>query len=139
MPFEEEPSLDHSQRRFAFLRPYSSLAEVLNDHELASLGDSYANFIFSIVLSNKKGKASGAKVKGSVLANALRKAGLRKHLPSRMTKHMLADAAEALMIYGWLRNCTSIMESVATIQKAEDSVEGFSLLLAAIKNRVTFP
>lgn len=127
-----------NRRSFVFLKGYRNLNEVLTDHELASLGDSYANFVYSIALSNQKGKPLGVKVKGSILAEAIRKAGLRKILPSRMTRHMLADAAEALLVYGWLNNYTSISESVEILQKTDDPIAGFGLLLATIKNRATF-
>ena len=126
-------------RAFRFIRPYKDLTEVLSDHKLASLGDSYINFVYSLVLSNHTGKPSGAKVKGAALAEALRKARLRDFLPSRMTKHMLADAAEALIVYGWLHNCITLQESVAILGKSQDLVEGLSKLLVTVKNRITFP
>lgn len=123
----------------AFLKAYENLAEVLTDHKLAALGDSYVNFAFSLSASIRKRKPSGVKVKGSLLAEALRKAGLREYLPSRMTKHMLADAAEALIVYGWLSNCITLEESVSLMGKTEDPVEGLSSLLLTIKNRITLP
>lgn len=128
-----------SARAFPFIRYCRDLTEVLSDHQLASLGDSYVNFVYSLALSNQTGKPSGAKVKGTVLAEALRKAGIRGFLPSRMTKHMLADAAEALIVYGWLRNCLTIQESVAMLEKPQDPVEGLCKLLVTVKNRITFP
>jgi hypothetical protein len=109
------------------------------DHSLASLGDSYINFVYSIALSNRKNEPLGTKVKGSLLAEALRKAGLRACLPSRMARHALADAAEALILYAWLSNSLSLDESVAIIGKNADLVEGLSLLLIAAKERITFP
>jgi hypothetical protein len=78
-------------------------------------------------------------VKGSVLAEALRKAGLRECLPSRMSRHSLADAAEALIVYAWLNRCVSLDESVAMIGTKSDPVDGLSELLAKIKRRITFP
>lgn len=123
--------------RFAWGR--RSLSEVLIDHSLASLGDSYINFVYSLVVSNRRTKPSGTKVKGSMLAEALRKAGLRGYLPSRTSRHSLADAAEALILYAWLSNCVSLDEGVAIIAKEEDPVKGLSQLLTVIKNRITFP
>jgi len=125
-------------RAFSFIKTYRNITEVLTDHKLASLGDTYINFVYSLALSNKKGKPSGAKVKGSVLAEALKKAGLREHLPSRMTRHMLADAAEALIVYAWLHNYITLDESVAIIEKTNDLTDGLSQLLATIKSRVKF-
>jgi hypothetical protein len=126
-------------RKFSFQTARRSLAEVLADHSLASLGDAYVNFVYSLVLSNKNRKPIGAKVKGSTLAEALRKAGLRDNLGSGMTRHTLADAAEALIAYAWLNSCITIDESVAIINKCEDPVEGLSLLLETAKKRATFP
>lgn len=123
---------------FFFQTVHRSLAEVLGDRDLASLGDAYVNFAYSLALSNRRGKPSGMRVRGSVLAEALRKAGLRDCLGSRMTRHALADAAEALIVYAWLNGCITLDESVAVMGRAEDAVEGLSELLATVKNRVTF-
>jgi hypothetical protein len=111
---------------------------VLKDHDLASIGDTYINFVYSLALSNKRGKPSGAKVKGSVLAEALKKAGLKGHTPPRMSRHMLADAAEALIVYAWLHDYITLNENVAILEKANDPIESFSQLLAIIKNRIKF-
>lgn len=125
-----------SNSRFFFLKPYKTLTEVLTDHNLASLGDAYVNLVYSLALSSRNSKPFGAKVKGKLLAEAIRKAELRGHLPSRMTRHKLADAAEALMIYAWLNRCISLEESVTVLQRNEDQVEGFRQLLAMVKTRV---
>lgn len=120
---------------FLFTRTYDNLAEVLMDYELASLGDAYINFVYSLALSNRKREAIGVKVKGSVLAEALRKAGLRENLPARMSRHALADAAEALIVYGWLNGYVALEESVAILEKADDPIEGFNQLLIQTKSR----
>jgi len=125
-------------RKFTFLKTHRNLTEVLTDHRLASLGDAYINFAYSLALSDRNGFPSGAKVKGSVLAEALRKAGLREHLSSRMTRHALADAAEALLVYAWLQNYITLDETVTTLQKKEDCVEGLCLLLTTIRSRIKF-
>ena len=116
-----------------------SLREVLIDHDLASLGDSYANLIFSLAISNRKGQPVGIKVKGSILASALRKAGLREELPSRMSTHTLADAAEALLVYAWLSDKIGIGESVQIITKEKEPIDGLTKLLKVTKERITFP
>ena len=126
-------------RAFSFRTVRGSLAEVLTDHDLASLGDAYVNFTFSLALSDKRRKPLGVRVKGTVLAEALRKAGLRYNLGSRMSRHALADAAEALIVYAWLNGCITLDESVTIISKSKDAVEGASELLATAKRRVTFP
>jgi hypothetical protein len=131
-------TLKKNDTTFAFNKKCSSLTEVLIDHNLASLGDTYINFAYSLALSNRRGKPSGTKVKGSVLAEALKKAQLREHLPARMTRHLLADAAEAIIVYAWLNSYVTLEETVATLEKTDDPVEGFSELLAKIKNRAKF-
>jgi hypothetical protein len=123
---------------FRFTPIHKSMTEVLTDHNLASFGDSFANFIYSLALSNRGGKPSGAKVKGELLEKAIRGAGLRDYLPSRMTRHTLADAAESLLAYAWLNNYVTIEESVAMLSKTDDAVEGFAKLLAKIKSRIKF-
>jgi hypothetical protein len=129
-------SLKQNKRTFSFTKNYKGPKEILANHELASLGDAYINFVYSLALSNRKGKPSGAKVKGKALAEALKKAGLRKHLPSRMTRHMLADAAEALIVYAWLCNHITLEESIKILEKNEDLVDALTQLLITIKNRI---
>jgi hypothetical protein len=124
---------------FSFTETSKGLTELLVDHGFASLGDAYVNFIGSLVLSNKVGKPSGMKIKGSVLAEAVRKAGLRECLPSRMSRHALADAAEALIVYGWLNGLVTVGESVRIVGKDGDMTEGFAQLLLTTKRRATFP
>lgn len=129
----------NSKRQFRFVKEHKSLTEVLMDHELASLGDSYINFVYSLTLSAKTGKPSGAKVKGDVLAEAVRTAKLRDFLPSRMSRHALADAAEALVVYAWLQRRMSVEESAAMIAGGKDTAEGMVKLLSAAMKRTTFP
>ncbi len=136
--YTEMLALKKTDRTFSFTKNYRNIAEVLTDHRLASLGDTYINFIYSLALSNRRGKPSGAKVKGSALAEALRKAGLREHLPSRVTRHMLADAAEALIVYAWLNNYITLDESVAVLEKTNNLVDSLSQLLTTIRNRIKF-
>jgi hypothetical protein len=115
---------------------HDSLAEVLTDHKLAALGDAFINFAYSLALSNKRGVPSGAKLEGSLLAEGLRRAGLRPYIASRVTRHVLADAAEALIVYAWLRNCITLEESVALLEKNEDLAEGIRELLEKIIHRI---
>ncbi|MEM3700435.1 MAG: ribonuclease III family protein [Candidatus Bathyarchaeia archaeon] len=130
--------MKENKRALLFTKSYGSLKEVLVDHDLASLGDAYINFVYSLALSKRKGKPSGERVKGTVLSEALRKAGLRRYLPSRMTRHLLADAAEALIVYAWLCNCITWEENVAILEKNADLVDALTQLLMMIKKRVKF-
>ena len=126
-------------RTFRFQTVRGSIAEVVSDRGLASLGDAYVNFVYSLALSNSRGKPLGARVRGGMLAEAVRKAGIRPFLGSRMTRHGLADAAEALLVYGWLNGFITLDECVSAVEKAKDASEGFNALLATVKNRTTFP
>lgn len=125
-------------KSYAFVKTYKNLTEVLIDHKLAALGDAYVNFVYSLALSESKGIPFGVRVKGSVLAKAVKKVGLREYMPSRTSRHRLADAAEALTVYAWLCHYITLEECVTALQKNEDSVESFSYLLSIIKERVKF-
>ncbi|MEM3705257.1 MAG: ribonuclease III family protein [Candidatus Bathyarchaeia archaeon] len=130
--------MNGKSKTFPFVRTYKNLSEVLTDHKLASLGDAYVNFVYALVLSNKRRVPSGAKVKGSILAEAIKKAALREFLPSKMERHSLADAAEALIVYAWLHNIVALEESVSVLEKFDNPVEGFSQLLMEIKSKIRF-
>ncbi len=117
---------------------YKSLHEILMDHKLAALGDAYVNFIFSLALTRRSGEPKGSKVDSRVLAEALKRAGLRNLLPSRISRHVQADAAEAVIVYAWVQNLISLEESVEILTKrVEDPVEAFRSLLVAVKERET--
>ncbi len=110
----------------------------MKDKNLASLGDAYINFAYSLALSNKRGKPSATKVKGSILAEALKKAGLRQHLPGRMDQHSIADAAEALLIYAWLNKFVTLAEMVEDLSKSKDAITDLTLLLVKVSERIRF-
>ena len=119
-----------------FLKNYSSLPQVLTDKPLAALGDAYVNFVYSLALSKRTGKPCGKKVKGTPLAEAVRKAGLRKLMPSRIDKHVLSDAAEALLVYAWLNDFITLEESVEVLEKTDDLEKGLARLLLAAKEKI---
>jgi hypothetical protein len=119
-----------------FLNNFSTLSQILMDKPLAALGDAYVNFVYSLALSRKMGKPMGKKVKGTPLAEALRKAGLRQFLPSRIDKHVLSDAAEALLVYAWLNNFITIEQSIELLEKTENLDDGLARLLLMVKEKV---
>ena len=121
---------------FAYIQQYENLSEVLMDQKLAKLGDAYVNFLYSLALSKKNGEATGIKVKGRLLADAFKKAGLRKFLPSRIDRHKQADAAEALIVYAWIRGSMTMEEGLEILEQNEDSVEIFSVLLLTAKMKL---
>jgi len=70
--------MTNKPRKLLFIQPNRELRDVLTDHKLASLGDSFINFAYSLALSSKKGSPLGIKVKGSLLAEALRRAWTKR-------------------------------------------------------------
>jgi len=121
---------------FAFIPQYESLSEILMDQKLAKLGDAYVNFLYSLALSKKKGEPTGTKVKGRLLADAFKKAGLREFLPSRIDRHKQADAAEALIVYAWVRGSMTMEEGLKILEQSGDKIEAFSLLLLTAKKKL---
>jgi len=121
---------------FTFISEYKGLGEVLKDQKLAALGDAYVNFIYSVALSKRKGEPTGAKVESRLLAVALRKAGLRSLLPSRIDRHKQADAAEALIVYAWVRGVMTIEEGVSILGQREDMAEAFCLFLLTARRKL---
>lgn len=126
-------SFKHSER---FLMSYTSLSQVLTDKPLAALGDAYVNFVYSLALSKRIGKPKGKKMKGAPLAEAVRKAGLRESLPTRIDKHAISDAAEALLVYAWLNNIITLEESVEVLEKTDDLENGLTQLLLKVKEKI---
>lgn len=124
-------------KMFLFIKTYRDITEVLTDHKLASLGDAHVNFVYALALSNRRRVPSGAKVKGSILAEAVKRATLREFLPAKMSSHLLADAAEALIVYAWLNNVVTLNEAVSILM-FNDPVEGFKELLTKIKGKIRF-
>ncbi|MEM3526138.1 MAG: ribonuclease III family protein [Candidatus Jordarchaeaceae archaeon] len=96
-----------------------SIKEVLNDKSLAKLGDSIVNLLYSLVKSKLVGKPDGAKLPDSLLAEAFRRAGLRKYVSARQDANSLGDAAEALVAYSWLKGHFEIK---AMVEKLTASV-----------------
>jgi len=127
------------EKKFPSVSMYESVADILVDHELAALGDAYVNFVYSLALSRKRGKPLGRKVDSATLASALRKAGVRKLLPSRTDRHKQADAAEALIVYAWLSGVITFEETVNIVENEETGEDAFSLLLKAILDKLRLP
>ena len=114
-----------------------SLREVLLDKNLAGLGDAYLNFIYSLAGSEKNGKPLGLKASGKTLAEAIKRAGLRELLPSRIDRHDQGDAAEALILYVWLCGKITIDECIDVLEKnLDDPIKAFTELLIEAKKRL---
>ncbi|UCD73249.1 MAG: hypothetical protein JSW01_01015 [Candidatus Bathyarchaeota archaeon] len=115
------------------LREKPNLVEVLSNKQLAALGDSYLNFLYSVYLSGKLGHPTGSRIKGSILQNALKDSGLRKILPKRVDRHSQADAFEALAAYSLIKELVSFKKALKILNKHEDSVAGMTELALHMK------
>jgi len=118
------------------LKRYSSLNELLLDKDLAGLGDSYVNFAYSLAMSQKHGHPMGAKVNNQVLADAVEKSGLRKFLPHRVDRHTRGNAAEALLVFGWLQDLQELDNCVKTLSKEDNLAEAFTVLLREVLEKL---
>ena len=117
-------------------RKKPSLRDVLSDKDLAALGDSYLNFLYSVSLSSKLGRPAGDKIKGSILSTALKESGLREVLPKRMDRHDQADALEALAAYTWIEELLSFRRALKILCLYEDLTKG--MIELALKMREVF-
>ena len=108
----------------------------MSDHKLASLGDAYVNFIYSLALSRRTGLPEGAKVQSLLLAEALKRANLRGFLPSRTDRHKQADGAESILVFVWIKGLMSIEEAVNILSQNEDQTEAFCSLMLAAKKKL---
>lgn len=118
------------------LKKYKTFEEILLDKDLAGLGDAYVNLLYSLVVSQKLGYPAGLKVNNKILAAAVRKSGLRKLLPRRIDRHVLGNAAEALIVFAWLADTVTFEDSLAILREKTDSVEAFTGLLSEIWERL---
>jgi hypothetical protein len=122
---------------FSFIIEKKNLVDVLSDHNLASLGDAFVNFVSSLASSEKMRKPVGLRVDSFTLSTALKKADLRKFLPSRTDRHKQADSAEALIVYSWLTGKITLKEILNFFEKEENNIAAFSLILKTIVKRLS--
>lgn len=118
------------------LKKYKNLREVLLDKDLAGLGDMYVNFVYSLALSQKLRKPAGAKVNNRILAEAVKKSGLRKMLPRRVDRHAQGDAAEALIVYAWLQGIVGFEDCLKILSRSDEPIEALTQLLQEIGKRL---
>jgi hypothetical protein len=124
------------------LRDYSGIREILLDRDLAKLGDAYVNLAYSLAESCRRGRGSSLRASTKVLAEALKRAGLRGLLPKRTTTHDQADAVEALVAYAWLTDtlmleeCVSILSRPVNTSITDDGAEPFARLANEIIRRL---
>ncbi len=90
------------------------------DKGLAKIGDGVVNLTYSIAKSifltkgnkNNKNIRTGLKVSKKILAEALKKADMKKFAKSRADAHDLADTVEALIAYVWFCDKMTIEDLV---------------------------
>jgi hypothetical protein len=118
------------------LRRYDCLEDLLRDKDLAALGDSYVNFVFSLAMSQKQRRPVGAKVDNQTLADAVTKSGLRKFLPHRVDRHAKGNAAEALLVFAWLGDMLEFDDCTKILSREDDLVEAFAVLLRGVLEKL---
>jgi len=118
------------------LKKYANLQEIMLDKDLAKLGDAYVNFVYSLALSLRLQRPTGAKVNNQILARAIKNAGLREMLPRRMDRHVQGNAAEALIAYAWLRKSLSLEDCLKFLGEDKNAEEVFANLLKEIGKRL---
>ena len=117
------------------LKRYDTLRELLLDKDLAGLGDSYVNFVYSLAMSQKRGRPIGAKVSNQVLAQAVETSKLRQLLPHRVDRHVRGNAAEALLAFAWLQGILEMDQCIKALSQ-KDPVEAFTVLLRQILDKL---
>ena len=115
----------------------SRIQQIARDKQLASLGDAYVNLVYSVALTTLRGYPQGTKVSDRILASALREAGLRDILGTRVTKKDLANASEALLAEAYRKGYLNLEESVQIItQHSENPPSGLSQLLKLAAEKI---
>lgn len=100
------------------------LLPVLRNKGLASLGDAFVNFVYSLALTRVNNHPQATKVSDRVLAEAFRLAGLRGCLGTRVSRKDLANASEALLVHAYTRGVLTVDESVDILSKNPDGPSG---------------
>jgi uncharacterized radical SAM superfamily protein len=115
----------------------NTLRQIMRDKQLASLGDAYVNFIYSLALSKINDRPQAVKVSDRILAEAFKLADLRPYLGTRIQRKDSANACESILIEAYRRNTLSIEESVKIIcENPEGPVAGLSGLVRLAVQRL---
>jgi Ribonuclease III len=115
-----------------------TLQRIMRDKQLASLGDAFVNFVYSLALTKIDGHPEATKVSDRILSDAFRLAGLREHMRTRVSRKDLANAAESLLVEAYRRQLISIDESVQVLTQNPEALDAcLSNLLKIAAERVT--
>ncbi len=71
-----------------------------------------------------------------ILAEAVKRSGLRRMLPRRVDRHDRGNAAEALIVYAWLTGTVSFEDCIEILGQSDDITEAFARLLREIEKRL---
>jgi len=111
--------------------------QIMYDKRLASLGDAFVNFIYSLALTQINGHPEGIKVSDRDLSEAFRLAGLREYLGTRLSKKDFANASESLLVEAYRKRLLTIEESVKIITQNPDGPKaGLVDLLKLVVSRL---
>jgi len=114
------------------------LIQILLDRKLAQLGDSFVNLAYSLALTRSLKQPVGTRVSDKVLADAARKAGIRRLLPKRMSRGDVSNAVESLVAYAWLYHHFTIDEVSAILEREVGSPsDAFATLSERILEKLT--
>ncbi len=114
-----------------------TIQRAVRDRQLASLGDAFVNFVYSLALTQINGHPKGVKVSDKILSEAFKLAGLRQYLGTRLSKKDLANASESLLMEAYRRQLLTIEESVRVLTQNPDGPQaGLSELLKLAAERL---
>ena len=113
-----------------------TIRQIMRDKQLASLGDAYVNFIYSLALTKTSSQPRAIKVSDKILAEAFRVSGLREYLGTRVSRKDLANASESLLVEAYRKGLLTIDESVNILSNNPDGpAAGLSELLKLAAER----
>jgi dsRNA-specific ribonuclease len=114
-----------------------TLRQVMRNKQLASLGDAFVNFVYSLALTQANGKPQSVKVSDRILAEAFKISGLRKYLGTRISKKDLANASESLLVDAYQKKLITIEESVKILSQDPNGLQaGLSQLMKLTAERI---
>jgi len=115
-----------------------TLRQVMRNKQLASLGDAFVNFVYSLALTQANGgKPQSVKVSDRILADAFKLSGLRKYLGTRISKKDLANASESLLVDAYQKKLITIEESVRILSEDPNGLQaGLSQLMKLTAERI---
>ncbi|MFQ5761490.1 MAG: ribonuclease III family protein [Candidatus Bathyarchaeia archaeon] len=112
-----------------------TVEHALANVEMSKLGDAYLNFLYSLAESKRRGKLCSARISNHILGEALRRAGLRSALGSRLSRRDLGGAVEALILAAIVNGCISSADVVEALSVDGDVASAVAQLLGRIKER----